>query len=192
MDDRTNHTFNSKVVTMLLGAGLIALGVLSLVGRYVGTLFHFDLGHYAWPFFIIVPGAVLFMASFALERQAGIKLAMVGGMVTMTGVVLLLQNTFDLYGSWAYAWALVAPTSIGLAKLAYGALRGLGEEVKSGLRLSGIGFAIFLIGGFFFELVIGINGFHLSVWLSWPALLIGLGVLLLLSSLLPRRNPPSA
>jgi hypothetical protein len=59
--------------------------------------------------------------------------------------------------------------------------------------LSAIGFAMFLMGFFFFELVIGINGFNLSVsWLCWPALLIGLGVVLLLSNLLPRRNYPSA
>jgi hypothetical protein len=52
---------------------------------------------------------------------------------------------------------------------------------------------MFLMGFFFFELVIGINGFNLGVsWLCWPALLIGLGVVLLLSNLLPRRNYPSA
>jgi hypothetical protein len=52
---------------------------------------------------------------------------------------------------------------------------------------------MFVIGGFFFEMVIGINGLNFGVsWLCWPALLIGLGVILLLSNLLPQRNPPSA
>jgi hypothetical protein len=51
---------------------------------------------------------------------------------------------------------------------------------------------MFVIGGFFFELVIGINGFNFGAsWLCWPALLIGLGVVLLLTNLLPRRNPQS-
>jgi hypothetical protein len=193
MDDRRNHPLNSKVVTTLLGAGLIALGILSLVGRSIGALFHFDIAHYGWPLFIIVPGVLLFMASFVLERRAGMAIAILGGMVSMVGCILFIQNLFDVYGSWAYAWALVAPTSVGLAKLAYGALRGLGEEVRSGLRLSGIGLAMFVIGGFFFELVIGINGLHFALgWLCWPALVIGLGVVLVLSNLLPKRNPPAA
>jgi hypothetical protein len=135
---------------------------------------------------------LLFMASFVLEPRAGIPVAMFGGMVTTTGGILFVQNVFDLYASWAYAWALIAPTSIGLAKLIYGALRGLGNEVRSGLSMSGVGFAMFVIGGFFFELVIGINGFNFGAsWLCWPALLIGLGVILLLTNLLPRRNPQS-
>jgi hypothetical protein len=193
MNDKSAFTLNSKIVSTALGAGLILLGILFLVGRYVSVLFDFDIVHYAWPFFIIVPGLLLFLASFVFEQRAGITLAMFGGMVTTTGGLLFFQNVFDLYASWAYAWTLVAPTSMGLAKLIYGALRGLRDEVKSGLTMSGIGFAMFVIGGFFFELVIGINGFNIGlIWLCWPALLIGLGVVLLLSNLLPRRNPPSA
>jgi hypothetical protein len=193
MNDKPAYKLSSNLVSAAFGAILILLGILFLVGQYVSALFNFDVGHYAWPFFIIIPGMLLFMASFVFERRAGIPLAMFGGMVTMTGVILFFQNVFDLYASWAYAWALIAPTSVGLAKLIYGTLRGMGDEVRCGLRLSAIGFAMFLIGGFFFELVIGINGLNFGVsWLCWPALLIGLGVILLLSNLLPQRNPPSA
>jgi hypothetical protein len=193
MNNKPVHELSLNIVSTVLGAILILLGILFLVGRYVSTLFHFDVGHYAWPFFIIVPGLLMFMASFMLERRAGIALAMLGGMVATTGSILFIQNVFDLYASWAYAWTLIAPTSIGLAKLVYGALRGLGDEVRSGLTMSGIGLVMFVIGGFFFELVIGINGIRFGLsWLSWPALLIGLGVILLLSNIFPRRNSPSA
>lgn len=193
MNDKPTTKLGSNMVSALLGAILILLGLLSFVGRYVSAFFNFDIGHYAWPFVIIVPGVLIFLASFVFERRAGIPVAMFGGIVTATGSILLLQNTFDLYASWAYAWALVAPTSVGLAKLIYGALQGLGDEVTSGLKLSGIGFAMFVIAGFFFEVVIGINGFRFgAAWQCWPALLIGLGVVLLLFNLLPRRNPPSA
>jgi hypothetical protein len=193
MNDKPAYKLSSNLVSAALGGILILLGILFLVGRFVTTLFNFDVGHYAWPFFIIFPGVSLFLASFILEQRAGIPLAMFGGMVTMTGVILFCQNIFDLYASWAYVWALIAPTSMGMAKLVYGALRGMGDEVRCGLRLSAIGFAMFLMGFFFFELVIGINGFNLGVsWLCWPALLIGLGVVLLLTNLLPRRNHPSA
>jgi hypothetical protein len=193
MDNKPVYTLSSKIVTGLLGAGLILLGILFLIGRYVRIAFDFDIGHYAWPFIIIVPGLLLFLSSFVFERRAGVTMAIFGAMVSMAGLILLVQNTFDIFASWAYAWALVAPTSFGLAKLVYGALRGMRDEVKSGLSLAGIGFAMFVVGGFFFEMVIGINGFHFGLsWLCWPALLIGLGVILLLVNLLPRRNPPSA
>jgi hypothetical protein len=193
MNNKPTYKLSTNVVSTLLGAILILLGLVFLIGRYFSTLFNFDIGHYAWPFVIIIPGVLMFLISFVSERRVGVTLAMLGGMVATTGGILLVQNTFDVFASWAYAWALVAPTSVGLAKLVYGAVRGLEDEVKSGLKLSGIGFAIFVIGGFFFELVIGINGFRFGLaWQCWPALLIGLGVILLLSSLLPRRNPPSA
>lgn len=188
-----NHKLSSNIVSALLGAILILVGILFLIGRYVSLLFSFDMGHYAWPFFIIVPGLGMFLVSFFFERRAGIPLALFGGMATTTGAILFVQNVFDLYASWAYAWALIAPTSMGLSKLIYGALRGLSDEVKCGLNLAGIGFGMFVIGGFFFEFVIGINGFDFGVnWMCWPALLIGLGVILLLSNLLPRRNPHAA
>lgn len=193
MTDKLTNKLSPNLVSALSGAVLILLGILFLIGRFVSTLFHFDVAHYAWPFFIIIPGLLLFLSSFMFEQRAGITVAMLGAMVMAAGSILFIQNVFDLYASWAYAWALIAPTSIGLAKLIYGALRGMGDEVRSGLRLSGIGFAMFVIGGFFFELVIGINGFNFGVsWLCWPALLIGLGAILLFSNLLPRRNPPSA
>ena len=193
MNDKSTSKINSNIVSSFFGAILILLGILFLIGRYVSALFNFDIGHYSWPFFIIIPGLLIFLGSFVFERRAGIPLAMFGGMVTAAGGILFLQNLFDLYASWAYAWALVAPTSVGIAKVIYGALRGLGDEVKSGLSLSGIGLAMFVIGGFFFEMVIGISGFGFgAAWQCWPGLLIGLGIILLLSNLLPRRNPPSA
>jgi hypothetical protein len=193
MNDQFPRKFSSNIVSSLLGAGLILLGIMFLIGRYVSTLFDVDFGHYTWPLFIIIPGVLMFLASFAFEPRAGINLAIFGGMVSTTGAILLVQNTFDLYASWAYAWALVAPTSIGLAKLVYGGIRQMEDQVKGGLNLTGVGLAIFIFGGFFFELVIGISGFHFgAAWLCWPALLIGLGVVLLLSNLLPRRNRPSA
>jgi hypothetical protein len=196
MSDKPAYQLTSKIVRTVLGASLILLGILFLIGRYVSAQFDFDLGHYAWPLFILTPGVLLFLAAFAVERRAGIILAIFGGMVATTGAILLIQNTFDLYATWAYAWALVAPTSIGLAKLIYGGLRGLGDEVKSGLNLTGIGLAIFAFGAFFFELVIGISGFRFgAAWLCWPVLLIGLGIVFLLSNWLPRwlprRNHPS-
>ena len=172
---------------MVLGAFLIILGGFFLAGQFLSSLFRFDVGHHTWPFAIIIPGALLFLASFASERRTGIGLAVVGGIISMVGVILLVQNTFDVYASWSYAWALVFPISVGLAKLAYGSLRSLGDEVKSGLKLTLVGAVLFLVGGFFFELIIGVDGFYFgTARMLWPLILIIPGALLLLWNMLPR------
>lgn len=192
MNDKPVTKLGPNMIGTLIGAILILLGIAFLMGRFLLSIFDFDIGHYAWPFFIIVPGVVMFLGSFILERRAGVTLAMFGGMVTMAGVILMIQNLFDLYATWAYAWALIAPTSMGLAKLLYGALRGLGDEVKNGLAMAGVGAVIFVIAGAFFELVIDLNGFGLNVsWLCWPTLLIGGGIITLIVNLIPRRNSSS-
>ncbi|HSL27553.1 MAG TPA: hypothetical protein VK900_00020 [Anaerolineales bacterium] len=182
-----------NLVGTLIGAILILLGIAFLMGRFLISILDFDLGHYAWPLIIIVPGVLMFLAAFVLERQAGVTLAMFGGMVSMTGIILMIQNLFDLYATWAYAWTLIAPTSMGMAKLVYGAVRGWKEEISMGLTMAGIGAAMFLVAGAFFELIVGLNGFPIHVsWLCWPSLLIGGGVITLIVNLIPRRTPPSA
>jgi hypothetical protein len=192
MESKPATRLGSNVVGTLVGAILILLGIAFLMTRFLISVFDFDLGHYSWPLFVVVPGVLMFLSAFLLERQAGSILAMFGGMVSMTGIVLMVQNLFDLYSTWAYAWALIAPTSIGLAKMVYGALRGWGEEVRMGLTMTGIGAVIFVVAGAFFELVIGLNGFPVHVsWLCWPSLLIGGGIITLIINLIPRRRPPS-
>lgn len=187
-----NSKLGSNMLGSLMGASLILLGIAFLMGRLVISVFDFDIGHYAWPFFIIIPGVLMFIGAFMLERQTGSTLAMFGGMVSMTGSILMIQNIFDLYATWAYAWALIAPTSMGLAKLLYGVLRGLGDEVKTGLVMAAIGVVIFVVAGAFFELVIGLHGFRPNVsWMCWPILLIGCGVITLIVNLIPRRNSSS-
>jgi len=192
MNNKPETKLGSNMVGTLMGAILILLGIAFLIVRFIISIFDFDLGHYTWPLFIIIPGVLMFLSAFILERQAGVTLAMFGGMVTMTGGILMIQNLFDLYATWAYAWALIAPTSMGLAKLLYGALRGLGDEVKNGLAMAGVGAVIFVVAGAFFELIIDINGFGLNVsWLCWPTLLIGGGIITLIVNLIPRRNSSS-
>lgn len=192
MNDKPVIKLGSNMVGTLAGAILILLGIAFLMVRFILSIFDFDFGRYTWPLFIIVPGVLMFLSAFVLERQAGVTLAILGGMVTITGVILMIQNLFDLYATWAYAWALIAPTSMGLAKLLYGTLRGLGDEVKNGLAMTGVGAVIFVVAGAFFELIIDINGFGLNVsWLCLPTLLIGGGIITLIVNLIPPRNSSS-
>jgi hypothetical protein len=186
MDDK-ERSHGREYVGLVLGVVLILLGVVFLVTQFIGQWFAIQLGHYLWPLFVLVPGILLFAFALASRTSAGEPLAVAGAMITMTGLILFLQNLTGLWATWAYAWALIAPTSIGLGQWAHGSVVDQPALVSSGRRLAGIGLLIFLLGAVFFELVIGLNGFGLGPW-AWPLLLILLGVVLLVRVFVPRRQ----
>ncbi len=172
---------------LAVGAILILLGVFFLFTQFLGVVFGVHLGHYFWPFFVIVPGMALFTLGVMGRTNAGEALAMLGAAVTMTGVILFFQNLTGLWASWAYAWALIAPASLGIGQWAYGAAKGDSTARRSGLRLASVGFVIFLVAGAFFELIIGVSGFGLGRW-GWSLLLILAGVVLLLRAVFAGRQ----
>ncbi len=180
-------TSSNKPVRASVAAGttLIVIGILFFLIQVLGLALNIDMAALAWPFFVIIPGLVIFVIALFLPAETGLGFGMFGAMVTMSGLILLYQNLTSHWESWAYVWALIAPTSAGVAQLIFGLLRGRREWTRSGFNLITIGLAIFLVGAAFFELVIGISGFRFA-WsgIVWPLLLILLGVILLLRSLL--------
>jgi hypothetical protein len=173
-----------RIASLVFGAGFIFFGLLMLVGQWL----HIDFWGLLWPFFIIVPGVALFLAALLASGRGGEPLAIVGSIITMLGSILLFQTVTGLWATWAYAWALIAPTSIGLGLLVWGAVKGHQDKVKEGLNLAGIGLVIFLVAGAFFELVVGLSGFGLGP-LALPFLLIGLGIVLILVNLVRWLRP---
>ncbi len=172
---------------VILGIVLIALGGFFLAERVVG----FDLGHYGWPFFVIVPGVLLFAGALATaDVQAGTGLATAGGITTMVGLVLLVQNLTGLWATWAYAWALVGPGGSGVGLFLYGLFRGQSDLVSAGARTIGVALALFAGLGLFFEGVIGLSGepFLLNSQLASVALIVA-GVILVALSLIRGRRP---
>ena len=95
-----------------LGGLLLLLGILVLLGQAL----ELDVGAVGWPFFVIVPG--LGLLGFGLTRpgRLGEVLVTVGGVVTMAGVVLLVQNATDRFDTWAYAWTLVFVVGAGIGR----------------------------------------------------------------------------
>lgn len=169
----------SKPVTMTRGNALggillIALGIVFLVGQ----IFDIHVGRYVWPFMVIVPGVFLFVVALAVEEEVSKALAIISGIVTMVGTILLVQSFTDLWASWSYAWALVAPTGPGIGLWLLGTAKNSDELVKSGKDLVRVGLVIFVIAAVFFELVIGVSGFGLGRY-GLPLLLILLGLFLL-------------
>jgi hypothetical protein len=171
--------------SLVLGGLLILVGIALLIVQFFGV----DLGRVGWPLFIIIPGAILLILGLWLGGSAGEGLTTVGGIVTTVGLILLYQERTGHWATWAYAWALVAPTSVGLTQMLFGAVHGQSNLVRSGLDSFLTGLGIFVVLGLFFELVIGLSGFTVRGGdVILPAVLIGLGVLLLIRNLFKHRG----
>jgi hypothetical protein len=159
---------------LLIGVMLVGLGVLFMLGQ----VFRINLWQFLWPFFIIVPGVLFFVGMVLGGKPAG-PLAIPGSIVTMVGVLLLYQSVTGHWESWAYAWALIFPTAVGIGLVINGGWSDVDRLVGIGMKWVTVGLAIFLIAGLFFELVLNISrGFIGDV--IWPAMLIGVGAFLLI------------
>jgi hypothetical protein len=170
----------------VLGALLVLVGAALLLGEFVRV----DVGHYGWPFFVIVPGVLLIIAALTSRGVLSEGLAIAGAIVTMTGLILLYQNSTDHFESWAYAWALVFPGAIGIGMVLYGLVAARPGNVRVGMRLAGVGIVLFFLGAAFFEGVIGIGGYEFGRWTGTVAgiLIIGLGAVLLFLNMASSRR----
>ena len=166
-----------RVTALFFGLALIGLGGLLLAGE----VFHLNFWGLLWPFFIIGPGVLIFALSL-LEGDGEEALAIIGGIISTVGLILFFQNATGLWATWAYAWALIAPTSVGVSQFVFGLLKGRRDLIKSGLSVAGVGLVIFLVAAAFFELALNISGFGFGP-LGLAVFLIGLGVLLVLINL---------
>ena len=84
-------------------------------------------------------------------------LATIGGLVTMAGVVLGVQNATDRFETWAYAWTLLL-VGAGIGRWLVGVVRGRGDLSASGGWLIAGGLVGFGVLAVFFEVVVGIGG----------------------------------
>ena len=157
------------------GILLIALGVLGLID----PIFDIRIGHFIWPFFILVPGVLMLVFSVQADSGEADLFSILGGMVTMLGLLLGYQNFTGHWASWAYAGVLVAPTGVGVGQYIYGKAKNYPGKVKTGKELIFIGLSIAAAGFVFFELILNIGGLNLGI-AGWGVLLILLGAFTLL------------
>lgn len=168
----------------VLGGLFVLIGAILLAGQFV----HVDLGHYGWPFFVIAPGILILFVALTARGAVSEGLAILGSIITVSGLILLFQAATDHFESWAYAWALVVPGAIGLGMILYGLAARRPGNVRSGTRLVGIALVLFLLGAAFFEGVIGIGGYQLnhSAGVVLGVLIIALGAGMLVLNLTSR------
>lgn len=152
------------------GLVLVLIGVLLLFVR-VGEVS-------SWPLFVIVPGlALLGLALFGPARQAG--LAVPGSIVTMVGLILALQEATGTYQTWSYAWGLVL-AAVGIGTFLQASIETRPAGQREGLRLAGVGLALFAGFGVFFEAFVFADAMRGVVGWLVPAALIAAGVWMLL------------
>jgi hypothetical protein len=171
---------------MVLGGLLVLIGAILLVGQLV----RLDVGHYGWPFFVIAPGAVILFVALMARGALGEGLAILGSIITVTGLILLYQNATDHFESWAYAWTLIFPGAVGAGMILYGLVAGRAGNIRAGTRLVGIAAVLFLLGVAFFEGIIGIGGYQFgrTAGVAVGALIIAMGALLLVLNLTSSRR----
>lgn len=179
-----NNSQTNNIATLALGAVLIFAGLLFLVGQFVGARFW----DFAWPLTILIPGLLLFVGMVAGGKSAG-GLAIPASIVTTLGFLMLFQNTFDYFESWAYAWALI-PTAVGVGMMINGVWSDHPGLVEKGRKTAQIGAAMFAIGFVFFELVVRIGRFGHIMFGGFlgPLVLILIGGYLLFRNLVDGSN----
>ena len=167
-----------------IGAILVIVGILLFAGQFLDIGFD-DIG---WPFWVIAVGAAILLAGLLVTREQGMVIG--GTVVTAVGLLLFYQNSTGHWESWAYAWALIGPAASGLGLVLWGLRSGNSNDLRNGTwgLLGGLG--LFAIGFLFFEGVIGISGERLPIddWVL-PAVVIGIGVVMLVRGLLQRGEP---
>src|SRR5258708_3817652 len=133
---------------LVLGIVLVMIGVVYLALEFIPRRFlQIDIAHYGWPIFVIVPGMVLVGVGMTVQGLGA--LCIPGAIVTTAGLVLGVQNIFDLFATWSYAWALVAPGGVGLGMWLQGVATGSSGLRAAGWRTMGAGVIVFLLGAVF-------------------------------------------
>jgi hypothetical protein len=91
---------------------------------------------------------------------------MVGGVISVNGLVLGVQKATDRFETWAYAWTLVFLVGPGIGRWLVGVVRGRRELAASGGWLIAAGLVGFLGLAVVFEVVVGDR----RPWLraGWP------------------------
>ncbi len=159
--------------SIVLAAILIVVGAFLLVTR----VFPVDFDIFKGPFIVMGVG-VIFLVAAILTRNGA--LAIPGSIIGGIGGILYYQELTGNWSSWSYAWTLI-PGFVGVGILLSGLIARDHARFDSGglvlIALSAIGFLIF--GGAF-----GL-GWEISQY--WPVLLIGVGVIVLISALFQKK-----
>ena len=156
-----------------LGFILIVTGGLFLADQILDL----NIMSFFWPLLVVLFGLIFFVAMFISGRRVS-GLAIPGAIITTVGLLLFIQNTFDLLVTWAYAWALLI-SATGLVLLIMNIYhKNLGLRRAGGIVIA-IGLILFVVFGFLFEVILNLAGtdIYSGIFLGGGLVLLGLFVI---------------
>ncbi len=132
---------------LLIGVGAVLL---------LAYLFNIDLMEVLWPGFVIAPGLLLMWPAYKSTADEQSKLAFLavpGGMIVTTGMLLFAMNLTDHFEAWAYSWPLlIAAIAGGVMYITrFDSNDKLQERAYKFIRIM---FMIFIGLAFFFEIIV--------------------------------------
>ena len=155
-----------RSLSLIFGAALIAIGMLSLLGNTLLTMQAWRL----WPLTVVIAGIALTLPGFFGLKKRGLGSFFIPGIPLLTtGGILLFASLFDNWDVWALAWPL--------------------EVIALGLGFALAAIFMRVVGLAIPAVIIGVNGLMLAfcnltgLWESWAILwpieplAIGLGLL---------------
>jgi len=127
-----------------------------------------------WPLLIVLFGLTFIVGMLSAKRR-GAGLAIPGTLIIVIGLLLFVQNMFDLWITWTYAWALLI-VAIGLGMGIMNAYLKRDTIRRVAGLLIGIGLTLFVGFGVFFELILQVRGADLysGIFLGGGLVLLGL------------------
>lgn len=178
---------NSFHWQIYFGIMLILMGGLFVADLFLDT----PILEQYWPLLVVLFG-LTFIAEMLTSKRHGAGLAIPGTLIIVIGLLLFVQNRFDLWITWTYVWALlIVAIGLGLAIMnAY--LRRDGLRKAAGI-LIGLGLVLFVGFGVLFELIFQVRGadIYSGIFLGGGLVLLGLYVVFS-RALFGRRHPKTA
>lgn len=127
-----------------------------------------------WPLLVVLFGLTFIVGMLSAKRR-GAGLAIPGTLIVVIGLLLFVQNLFDLWITWTYAWALLI-VAIGLGMGIMNAYLKRDTIRRVAGLMIGLGLTLFVGFGVLFELIFQIRGADLysGIFLGGGLVLLGL------------------
>lgn len=154
------------------GIMLILMGALFVADLFLET----PIMDQYWPLLVVLFG-LTFIVEMLTSKKHGAGLAIPGTIIIFIGLLLFVQNTYDLWITWTYTWALlIVAIGLGIAIMNIYLKRDTLRWV-SGL-LIGLGLVLFVGFGVLFELIFQVRGadIYSGIFLGGGLVLLGLYV----------------
>jgi drug/metabolite transporter (DMT)-like permease len=148
--NETNERGSDGRLRLIGGLLLIALGVVLLVTNN----FYLPLMSSLWPFIIITIG-IAFFAAMVARGPAGGGLAIPGGILTLLGITLLVQNVTNNWVNMTYVWPLFVFGGIGIGLLIDSWWADRMELKRAGYTMLLLALIFFVAFGTFFSALFG-------------------------------------